>query len=80
MSDIKYYAELRRIILQMESDMSISSLTEIEKVISALIILSNKEKQAHPSRSVARSSSGAIHATAFIISRLSDAHQIRIYQ
>ena len=46
MSDIKYYAELRHLILQMESDMSISSLTEIEKkVISALIILSNKEKK-----------------------------------
>jgi hypothetical protein len=46
MSDIKYYAELRNLILQMESDMSIASMTEIEKkVISALIILSSKEKK-----------------------------------
>jgi hypothetical protein len=46
MSDIKYYAELRNLIMQMESDMSIASMTEIEKkVISALIILSSKEKK-----------------------------------
>lgn len=46
MSEIKYYAELRNLILQMEADMSISSLTEIEKkVVSALIILSNKDNK-----------------------------------
>lgn len=46
MTDIKYYAELRHLILQMESDMSIASMTEIEKkVLSALIILSSKEKK-----------------------------------
>ncbi len=46
MTEITYYAELRNLILQMERDMSIVSLTEIEKkVISALIILSNKEQK-----------------------------------
>ncbi len=45
MSDIKYYAELRHLILQMESDMSISSLTEIEKkVISASSFYQTKKK------------------------------------
>ena len=41
MSRIEYYAQLRKLITQMEIDIGIADLTEIErKVISALVLVS----------------------------------------
>ena len=46
MPQIQYYAQLRNLIMQMETDLSIASLTEIEKkVISALIMLSQEQQE-----------------------------------
>lgn len=46
MSRIEYYAQLRKLITQMEVDMGIADLTEIErKVISALVLISDGSNQ-----------------------------------